>query len=166
MAGSRSRACRRGERRPTRDRRDVGAGACRPPADAQALPRGAVALHPGRLLLCGNRRHAQYCRERRENVPVPGASLVPRALPRARAGGRHSMNCEMAEENLSAYLDDMLDPPDRATIQSHLDGCNRCREVLDDYRRYDTLLVHLPRVAPPDELRARIFESPEFLALV
>ena len=76
------------------------------------------------------------------------------------------MNCEMAEENLSAYLDDMLDPPDRATIQSHLDGCSRCREVLDDYRRYDTLLVHMPRVAPPEELRASIFESPEYLALV
>ncbi|HEX6799066.1 MAG TPA: zf-HC2 domain-containing protein [Ktedonobacterales bacterium] len=76
------------------------------------------------------------------------------------------MNCEMAEENLSAYLDDMLDPPDRATIQSHLDGCVRCREILDDYRRYDTLLVHLPRVAPPAELRASIFESPQYLALV
>lgn len=76
------------------------------------------------------------------------------------------MNCEMAEDNLSAYLDDMLDPPDRADIQEHLDGCFSCREVLDDYRRYDTLLAHLPRVAPPDDLRARIFESPEYLALV
>lgn len=76
------------------------------------------------------------------------------------------MNCEMAEDNLSAYLDDMLDPPDRADIQVHLDGCVRCREVLDDYRRYDTLLAHLPRVAPPDDLRARIFESPEYLAIV
>ena len=76
------------------------------------------------------------------------------------------MNCEMAEENLSAYLDDMLDPPDRATIQSHLDGCARCREVLDDYRRYDTLLARMPRVAPPEELRASIFESPQYLALV
>lgn len=76
------------------------------------------------------------------------------------------MNCEMAEDNLSAYLDDMLDSPERATIQAHLDGCSRCREILDDYRRYDTLLEHLPRVAPPDELRARIFESPEFQAIV
>ncbi len=76
------------------------------------------------------------------------------------------MNCEMAEDNLSAYLDDMLDPPERAYIQEHLDGCARCREILDDYRRYDILLAELPRVAPPDDLRARIFESPEFLAIV
>jgi Tol biopolymer transport system component len=76
------------------------------------------------------------------------------------------MNCEMAEENLSAYLDDMLDPPERAAIQEHLDGCVRCREILDDYRHFDTVLAHLPPVAPPDTLRARIFESPEYLALV
>jgi Tol biopolymer transport system component len=76
------------------------------------------------------------------------------------------MICEMAEERLSAYLDDMLDPQARAQIQVHLDDCVHCRETMADYRRYDEALAHLPQVTPPDSLRARIFESPEFLALV
>jgi putative zinc finger protein len=76
------------------------------------------------------------------------------------------MICEMAEDRLSAYLDDMLDPQARVQIQVHLDDCAHCRETLADYRRYDGALAHLPQVSPPDSLRARIFESPEFLALV
>ncbi|MFI5272686.1 MAG: zf-HC2 domain-containing protein [Ktedonobacterales bacterium] len=76
------------------------------------------------------------------------------------------MNCEMAEETLSAYLDDMLEPPDHASLQAHLESCAHCRETLADYRRSDGALLAMPRVAPSDALRSRIFESPEFLALI
>ena len=76
------------------------------------------------------------------------------------------MNCERAEEYLSAYLDDMLDPQLREEIQAHLDQCAHCREVLADYRRFDALLGITPRIAPPDALRDRLFGSPEYAALL
>ena len=75
------------------------------------------------------------------------------------------MICEKAEELLSAYLDDMLDPQHRREVEAHLQSCAGCQAVLDDYRRFDLLLVEEPRVAPPEDLYARIVESPEFVAI-
>lgn len=75
------------------------------------------------------------------------------------------MTCEKAEESLSAYLDDMLDPQHRREVEAHLENCAECRAVLEDYRRFDMLLDKEPRVAPPEELYARIVESPEFAAI-
>lgn len=75
------------------------------------------------------------------------------------------MTCEKAEEFLSAYLDDMLDPQHRREVEAHLQSCAHCRAALEDYRRFDLLLAREPRVAPPEELYARIVESPEFVAI-
>lgn len=74
------------------------------------------------------------------------------------------MTCEKAEDFLSAYLDDMLDPQHRREVEAHLQSCAACQAVLEDYRRFDLLLEQEPRVAPPEELYARIVESPEFVA--
>ena len=76
------------------------------------------------------------------------------------------MNCEMAEKNLSAYLDDMLDPQLHQEVAAHLESCAICSEVVAEYRRFDTLLAETPRVSPPPELRDRIFSSPELAAAV
>ena len=76
------------------------------------------------------------------------------------------MICEKAEDYLSAYLDDMLDPQLRQEIEAHLESCAHCREVLAEYRRFDELLVSVPRVAPPKELHDRIFQSSEVAALI
>jgi Tol biopolymer transport system component/anti-sigma factor RsiW len=76
------------------------------------------------------------------------------------------MNCERAEEHLSAYLDDMLDPQLREEVRAHLDRCAHCREVLADYRRFDALLGMTPRIEPPAALRDRLFGSPEYAALL
>lgn len=75
------------------------------------------------------------------------------------------MTCEKAEDFLSAYLDDMLDPQHRREVEAHLQSCAACQAVLEDYRRFDLLLVQEPRMAPPEELYARIVESPEFVAI-
>jgi Putative zinc-finger len=75
------------------------------------------------------------------------------------------MTCEKAEDFLSAYLDDMLDLQHRREVEAHLLSCAACQAVLEDYRRFDVLLVQEPRVAPPEELYARIVESPEFVAI-
>jgi dipeptidyl aminopeptidase/acylaminoacyl peptidase len=76
------------------------------------------------------------------------------------------MNCKWAEEHLSAYLDDALDPPLSGEVGEHVAQCAHCRAILDDYRRFDLLLAEYPRVEPPPELRDRIFSSPEFAALL
>jgi hypothetical protein len=76
------------------------------------------------------------------------------------------MNCEKAENYLSAYLDDMLDPQLHTEVAAHLDGCAQCSEVVTEYRRYDTLLANTPRVSPSAALHDRIFNSPEFAAIL
>lgn len=76
------------------------------------------------------------------------------------------MTCEKAEESLSAYLDDMLAPPLREEMRAHVETCAHCSELAADYRRFDLLLAAAPRVAPPAALHDRIFDSPEFAALL
>jgi WD40 repeat protein len=76
------------------------------------------------------------------------------------------MMCEQAEDFLSAYLDDMLEPDLRADVSAHLDTCTECRTELADYRRLDHVLAAAPRRAPSDELHTRIFESPEYARLL
>jgi WD40 repeat protein len=76
------------------------------------------------------------------------------------------MNCEKAENNLSAYLDDMLDPQLREEVAAHLESCASCSEVVAEYRRYDILLRDTPRVSPSPELRDRIFGSPQYAAIL
>jgi Tol biopolymer transport system component len=83
------------------------------------------------------------------------------------------MNCEQVRDMLSAYLDDTLALGEAAqspfqlklAITAHLEDCDQCGAVLADYRRFDDLLVQLPRVNPDLSLRERIFSSPEYLEL-
>jgi len=72
------------------------------------------------------------------------------------------MNCERVEGYLSAFLDNALDPRLSQEIRAHVEGCERCRAILDDYRSFDHLLASLPRVEPPDALRPRVFGSEEY----
>jgi hypothetical protein len=76
------------------------------------------------------------------------------------------MNCEWAEEHLSEYLDNTLDSQSYGEVQAHLTNCSHCQAILDDYRRNDRLLSTMPRVEPPEALRPRIFDSPEYRALL
>ncbi len=78
----------------------------------------------------------------------------------------HDMNCEWVERHLSAYHDNVLDADTTARIQSHVATCDRCETVLNDYVRFDQLVAELPRVAPADHLRERIFASAEFHAIL
>lgn len=85
------------------------------------------------------------------------------------------MNCEQVEELLSAYLDDTLavgeDEAAEAgsqlhmAITTHLTECLHCSTILADFRRFDNLLAHMPRISPSSALRDNIFSSPEYLEL-
>src|SRR5256885_9589599 len=76
------------------------------------------------------------------------------------------MNCEQAEELLSAYLDDALEPGLSEQVRAHLETCERCRTVLEDYRRLDAEVATAPMVAPDERLRDRLFASDEYRAIL
>src|SRR5437763_11740638 len=75
------------------------------------------------------------------------------------------MNCGQVEELLSAYLDNALAPEERRAVAVHLYQCQQCSSILADFRRFDALVSHLPRVSPAPALREKIFASPEYLEL-
>jgi Tol biopolymer transport system component len=76
------------------------------------------------------------------------------------------MNCEQAEELLSAYLDDALEPGLSEQVRLHLETCERCRAILEDYRKLDDELATAPMVAPDQSLRDRLFSSDEYRAIL
>ncbi|HEX5441558.1 MAG TPA: zf-HC2 domain-containing protein [Ktedonobacterales bacterium] len=75
------------------------------------------------------------------------------------------LDCQWAEDELSGYLDDVLDPRLRRRVEAHLAACERCRTILEDYRRADDLMRDLPFIEPPSDMRDRFFNSPEYLKL-
>jgi hypothetical protein len=75
------------------------------------------------------------------------------------------MNCEQVEELLSAYLDNALALEERHRIAAHLQECAHCSAILADFRRFDALIAHLPRLSPDSALRDRIFSSSQYLEL-
>src|SRR6185437_7149823 len=75
------------------------------------------------------------------------------------------LDCQWAEDELSGYLDDVLDPQLRRRVEAHLATCERCRTILADFRRADELMSELPFIEPPSDMRDRFFNSPEYLKL-
>ena len=76
------------------------------------------------------------------------------------------MNCKWAEGYLSACLDGTLDPAVRDEVVAHVGVCSHCSSILEDYRHFDGLVRDLPRYEPAPDLRDRLFNSPEFAAIV
>lgn len=76
------------------------------------------------------------------------------------------MNCKWAEGHLSACLDGTVDPAVRDEVEAHVKDCTHCGGILSDFRHFDGLVRDLPRYQPSEELRQRIFGSPEFAAIV
>ena len=75
------------------------------------------------------------------------------------------MTCERAEDELSGYLDDILDPRLRRSVETHLASCDRCQEILADFRRNDEMLRALPFIEPPPAMREEFFKSPRYLRM-
>src|SRR6476469_8948062 len=51
-------------------------------------------------------------------------------------------------EQLSAYLDDELSPPERFEVEHHLEACPDCRSELEDLRTIASATGMLPEVPP------------------
>jgi hypothetical protein len=59
------------------------------------------------------------------------------------------MNCEEVQEQLSEYLETLLDSSAVRTIDIHLAACARCTEMLADLAQCQRLVAALPQVEPP-----------------
>ncbi len=75
------------------------------------------------------------------------------------------MTCEQVEDELSGYLDDVLDPQLRRSVEAHLATCVACPVMLADFQRGDEMLRALPFIEPPSDMRDRFFNSPRYLKL-
>jgi len=62
------------------------------------------------------------------------------------------------DNDLSAYLDGELAPSDRARVESHLAGCDRCASRLAELRSTASLISALPSPRPSRSLVPRVVE--------
>ena len=69
------------------------------------------------------------------------------------------MSCEQVEELLSTYLDKMLAPEEYGSVTVHVQECQSCQAILNDYRRFDALLAQLPPVSPGPAVRQKLFST-------
>lgn len=60
--------------------------------------------------------------------------------------------CEDVEPLCSAWLDETLDPADRATVDAHLRRCAACSDEVESLRRVRDLLGNLPVRRLPSDL--------------
>jgi len=63
--------------------------------------------------------------------------------------GKPDLHDPDLEALLSAYLDGELSAKERQTVEAHLAGCSRCRELLADLQRVKDLVAALPLESPP-----------------
>ena len=59
------------------------------------------------------------------------------------------MNCNSSENLFEGYLDGTLAPAQRARLLGHVNGCGRCKGLLDELRVVDALIATPRRVELP-----------------
>ena len=68
-------------------------------------------------------------------------------------------DCEAIDPLLSLYADGMASPNEARRVETHLPGCDSCRELLAWMQATQRALAARPVVRPPAELRARIADA-------
>jgi len=66
------------------------------------------------------------------------------------------MTCRDIEQNLPAYLEDLLSEEETKIVREHLVSCRSCGKALEDLKSAETLLQNLEEVAPPPWLKQKI----------
>ncbi|MEP7004152.1 MAG: zf-HC2 domain-containing protein [Chloroflexota bacterium] len=62
---------------------------------------------------------------------------------------------EHPDLDLSAYLDEALEPTEQASVQAHIERCEPCRQRLAELRATSRLLAALPELVPTRSLLPR-----------
>lgn len=67
------------------------------------------------------------------------------------------INCQDCEQLLAAFALGALDVDERLMVETHLETCASCRQILADYQAVgDGLMYAMPPTQPPAGLRARL----------
>jgi anti-sigma factor RsiW len=66
------------------------------------------------------------------------------------------MSCEKFSDSLGTLIDGTIGPDERRALDEHLKTCAACRTLAADLRRIHDEAARLPRVEPPDALRAKV----------
>jgi len=66
------------------------------------------------------------------------------------------MTCREIEQNLPAYLEDLLSEEEKSGIREHLAACRKCRKALEDLKGMERLLANLEEVTPPPWMKSKI----------
>ena len=66
------------------------------------------------------------------------------------------MKCEDIQEKLSAYIDGVTSPEERAVIEEHLSSCHACKETLSDLEKTMSYVKNLEEVDPPVWLSQKV----------
>jgi predicted anti-sigma-YlaC factor YlaD len=70
--------------------------------------------------------------------------------------------CEIIQEKLSAYLDGELTQQDRQRVGAHLQQCERCRGVLEDFARMRADIREIPFPEPPTDAWSKMMAGLTF----
>ena len=69
------------------------------------------------------------------------------------------MDCKRLLEELNLYIDDSLEKEICEQLESHLQGCQRCRIVLDTTKKTITLFRDEEQLEIPLEVRERLHQA-------
>jgi anti-sigma factor RsiW len=67
------------------------------------------------------------------------------------------MECKRDREAIAAYVDGELETSARTELESHLETCEACRELVAAQRRLGEMLAALPEVTPAGDFEARFW---------
>src|SRR5258708_29851608 len=62
------------------------------------------------------------------------------------------MNCQLAQESISRYLDNRLAQPERGSVASHLAGCRQCAALHGRTAQLRKNMLSLPAAVAPEGL--------------
>jgi Putative zinc-finger len=67
------------------------------------------------------------------------------------------MECDRDREEIAAFVDGELEPASHAGLESHLETCAGCRELVAAERRLGEMFAALPPVTPSGDFEARFW---------
>lgn len=69
------------------------------------------------------------------------------------------MKCKNIIEEISSYLDGMIDPALRAELEEHLAKCKRCRLVVDTCKKTIQIFCNSDPVPLPDTTKSKLHSA-------
>jgi hypothetical protein len=66
------------------------------------------------------------------------------------------MECREVQKRLSAYIDKLVSPKQKALIDAHLKGCKKCKRALVDLKKAVDYVQKLEEVEPPAWLKQKV----------